>query len=373
MTLAYKLKRSGSSLALFFKSYILRRLTAKQPQKTPFCLKNTSKIVIFRYDRLGDLIVSVPLIQSISEEAPWIELILICSPANISFGRRLEFVDRIILKPKSLFGWAKTLIRLRYEKIDVVVDLNHAVTKHTLIAAKIISPNHVASPHKDGRWGVKTKELQYFDLMPQENPLGYSRPMSQIYLEILPSLDIRIPDEVKYDIPKPATPYVNQPYVMINDRGSQPGQLLSEYTAKRIIKYLGVKVPGIRVVMLPHPDDWHEIRAKYGTLSNLHILDPDNEHERLINLVAHATLLISPDTAHVHLAAAFSTPLIAIYKDDPIQVQQWYPITRGFCEIYQVERNTSLEVDPKFIEYSISTYFNQQHTKGYLNEVPQLI
>jgi len=55
------------------------------------------------------------------------------------------------------------------------------------------------------------------------------------------------------------------------------------------------------------------------------LLDCEGSLERLIDLCARADLLISPDTALIHLASAFDTPVIGIYQNDGCKALRWGP------------------------------------------------
>ncbi len=49
---------------------------------------------------------------------------------------------------------------------------------------------------------------------------------------------------------------------------------------------------------------------------------------RLLDLCDRADLVISPDTALIHIASAFETPVIGIYQNNGVKAVQWGPRSR---------------------------------------------
>ncbi|MET3135003.1 ADP-heptose:LPS heptosyltransferase [Oxalobacteraceae bacterium GrIS 1.11] len=68
------------------------------------------------------------------------------------------------------------------------------------------------------------------------------------------------------------------------------------------------------------------VLAQPGVVAQL--LNCEGNLERLIALCGRADLLISTDTALIHLASAFDTPVIGIYQNDGVKALQWAPRSR---------------------------------------------
>ena len=56
-----------------------------------------------------------------------------------------------------------------------------------------------------------------------------------------------------------------------------------------------------------------------------------------------AALIVTPDTALVHIAAAFSKPLIAVYANEPALFSQWRPLNAAPTVTLFSSKNNSLE------------------------------
>jgi ADP-heptose:LPS heptosyltransferase len=61
-------------------------------------------------------------------------------------------------------------------------------------------------------------------------------------------------------------------------------------------------------------------------------------------IISSLDLLITPDTSLVHIACAFSTPLVAVYPDSPNAFIQWKPLhLSGKCKVIFSKNEKSLE------------------------------
>lgn len=83
----------------------------------------TKNILIFRCDRIGDLLLSCPSIKSIKESSPDTELTVVTSEKNFSYAKTLKFFDKVYLFPKKnilkKIIFIKELRKIKYDKIFI--------------------------------------------------------------------------------------------------------------------------------------------------------------------------------------------------------------------------------------------------------------
>jgi len=92
------------------------------------------KIVVFRYDKVGDLLVSTPAFRAIKEAYPECHLTLVASPYNRVAAEGLETIDEIweLEKKQSIAeNWA-FLKKLRAHKPDLVLNFNPCTVAYFL-------------------------------------------------------------------------------------------------------------------------------------------------------------------------------------------------------------------------------------------------
>ena len=324
------------------KATLLKIITNVKP--FPFKKEQLKKIVILRYDRIGDMIVSLPLCKSLRTAFPNSEIIVVASAVNAPIAVTSKFIDRTLIKPQAFFSWIKLLFTLRAECPDLAIDLNHAVTPHTIFAIRILNPRHVASPFKDGRWGVKGSDLKLFDLMPAQHPKKYSRPIAEIYLDIARHIGCSIDKCLPYPLPRYPRPFATRKqYIVLNPSGSRSGMSLADSDLVCILAHIQSHTSDIRVVIPAMPQNFSHLKRLVAELPNAAVLEPHDSVEPILPLIQYANLVITPDTALVHIACAYSTPLIAIYTNDQVLFEQWRPLDNPSARVIRSTQPKSID------------------------------
>lgn len=295
-------------------------------KSNPFGKQDIKSIVILRYDRIGDMIVSLPLCKALRLGFPTARITMIASTVNACIAEQCEFVDQTVIKPSRLLNWLWILLRLRAEKYDIAIDLNHAVTPHTIFAIRILSPKHVASPFKDGRWRVKGTELRLFDLMPPQHALEYVRPISETYLDIARLIDCPTQNCLPYPLRKHVRPpQIPTHYVVLNPTGSRPTMRLPDTDLSTIAEHLLSLNSSLHIVIPAMQSDYERLLSRFEVIPQVEVLSPSSSIKPLLPVIQFAQCVITPDTALVHIACAYGVPLVAVYSADEALFHQWQP------------------------------------------------
>ena len=286
--------------------------------------------IFLRYDRIGDLVVSLPLIKAIKQSFPQAAVALLASETNAPLASETKLFSTVYIKSRWTLVWCFQLLRLR-KRFHVVVDLNHSVAPHAIFTTLLLSPRHVASPHKEGRWGVTGSELGLFDIMPKYGNLN--RPMMEIYLDIARELDCSLENCVPYPINRMQTPKRRERLVLLNHEGSGIHKRISNDDLINICRIAHRVNPKIQVVMTPMRRSYHEIFDLLNQEPNVTVLSPQDSIIPTVSIAQTADLIITPDTSLVHIACAFSRPLIAIYAKNTEFFTHWRPINAAETHI----------------------------------------
>ena len=85
---------------------------------------DAARILLLRQDRIGDVLVSVPVIRALRSHFPTSTIDMVLSMNNISVRQAVApYINDVILYKKGLLGLLKTRSALRGVRYDVVVDL----------------------------------------------------------------------------------------------------------------------------------------------------------------------------------------------------------------------------------------------------------
>lgn len=298
--------------------------------------------VFLRYDRIGDLVVSLPLVKALKDRFPNANLSIIASKSNAPVAEYSNLFSSIEIKKTNMFAWIYQFWSMR-KRFDVVVDLNHSIAPHAILAILVLDPKHVASPYKQGRWGVKGSELRRFDIMPEASPTALHRPMSEIYLDIARLLGCAPLDTTPYPLDPNFVEHQTNRTIILNHRGSRPSMRLRNDHLLEIVRSIKRLRPSYKVLMLPEKTDFYNIKRLMKDQNNVEVMKPTPTIVPVIEAVKIAALVITPDTALVHIASAFSKPLIAVYANEPTLFAQWKPLNAAPTITIFSAYNKSLE------------------------------
>ncbi len=114
-----KLEHGFKRLVMALLSVVLRRGDSRRWPVDP---RDVRSILILRPDKLGDMIVTVPLVHILKAEFPHIRVEIVASPHNQVVVKNDPMVDEIHLYTKRLLGVVALLKRLRRRGFDIVYD-----------------------------------------------------------------------------------------------------------------------------------------------------------------------------------------------------------------------------------------------------------
>ena len=94
------------------KAYLLRLFTRKK--NNVFDLKNVKTVLVMRYDRIGDMIVSTPIFRELKKHNQDIEITVLASKNNQDIIKHNPYISEIFINYKNnLLQDFFTLLKLR--------------------------------------------------------------------------------------------------------------------------------------------------------------------------------------------------------------------------------------------------------------------
>jgi len=314
------------------KAYLLRLLTKKK--NLPFNLKKSKSVLILKYDRIGDMLVTTPIFRELKNAYPNISISVLASEENKDVIRYNPYIDKIYTNYKnSILKDLPTLLKLRKRSFDVCFELEHSVIPHAIIRLKIINPKKIISIHKDGRYGVKGSELKLYDYCTKKDKKSH---FGKIWLDTLFFFGIK-PSSKKYDFflsnieRDRAKNFVssagNKIKIGINIEGSFPEKSIQKKELEEICNGLYSHFRDIVIVILASPNKISNIKKMTSELG-LDFVIPSYTTETIIDaaaLVEKLDLIITPDTSIVHIASSFDKPVVSIHENNKDSFRLWSP------------------------------------------------
>ena len=268
------------------------------------------KIVVWQTAFLGDLILSTPLFHSIKNIFPESTLYVITKPFGIQVLKNNPYVDELIIFDKSKNSTFSLIKRLRKEKFDIAISPHRSHrAAYSLFLAGI--PFRVGFdkagfsflysktvPHRfDGTHEID-RNLSLLKVFPE---------YSENNLHKIPELFLTEEEDKSYR----KYGLKDKDYILIAPGSKWNTKRWTEKGFREVIKALREDE---NVVLIGGEEDLPFTQKIISPLKNkpLNLVGKTGLRESF-SLIKHAKALISNDSAPVHMAVAFNTPVVDIY------------------------------------------------------------
>ena len=303
------------------KAYFLRLLTHKKT--TTFDIKNARNILFFRYDRIGDMVITTPVFRELKREYPEINISVLASNSNQNVLHNNPYVDKVYINYKNnLFRDLPTLLKLRNKRYDVCVEFDHSVIPHSIARLRIIKPKIIISVVKDGRYGVKGSELELYDYFTEKSKDAH---FQDIWLNTLSPFGVT-PKSRQYDLfcteqqKRKAVDFLLQfqkkIIIGINLEGAVKGKKITSDKLEEICHGIYLINKEVQIILLSSPKIYKNIVRLTQKMSLSYVV-PSYKTASVLDvaaLIQNLQLIITPDTSIVHIASAFNVPIVSIHE-----------------------------------------------------------
>jgi ADP-heptose:LPS heptosyltransferase len=331
----------------YLKALLLRVISKKK--NTEFDIKKSSKVLMLRYDRIGDMVITTPIFRELKKSYPNIEINVLASHANHMILKNNPYIDSIYLNNKNnLFIDLPILFKLRKKKIDVCFEFDHSVVRHAIIRLKIINPKKVISVKKAGRYGVHGSKLQIYDYYTEKPKDNHFR---DIWLATLKPFNV-MPKSKRYDIfcdeiqIKTAINFLskfqNKLLIGINLEGAVKGKKIQYTELLDICQGLYSINSKIQIIIIFTPQKEQIVKEMIikMRLDHVSIAYRTNNILDVSALIDQLHLIITPDTAISHIASTFNIPVITIHENNNESYKLFAPTSDLNRTVFSSKRNS---------------------------------
>ncbi|MCP4231494.1 MAG: glycosyltransferase family 9 protein [bacterium] len=274
------------------------------------------RILVVRTDRLGDMVLCLPLIQEIARQLPDAEIDVMCREYTVPLITRHPDVSGYITvnydDPASFFGTVSSIYDNGYDAAIVV----NPMLDDTLAVALGGARFRVGNGYR-GYSFLYNRPIFFHRSKSDRHELEYN-------LLMLKGLRLAVPDEP----PVPIVPvlqedgkaarallpadYVDRGYVVLHpgSGGSSLNWPLGHYIelAKRIVKETGRSI-----VVTGSADEAAAVRYLADAAGGVSLAGR-TDFSALVGVLAGASLFISSNTGPMHVAAGLATPCLAFFS-----------------------------------------------------------
>lgn len=291
--------------------------------RNALALGQAPRILLLRQDRIGDALVSVPVIRALRRAYPDATMHMLFSRTNYGVrGAMAPYVDHAWCYNKTPVHALRLLAALRRARYDVVVDLmDNPSANAQLIARWCGAPLRVGIRHE--RAGHYTHAVPLLDR-------AEAHMVERIAQLLLPfGIDpARVPLDLEYHI-DPEARRVARKRLGPAGRPLRLGVNISPRYWGRdnfiaCIRWVGEWDQRFSVAVGGAPEQGDEVDAIAAATGAARIPTVDS-FEEYAAMIHEFDLLLTPDTSTVHLAAAWKIPMVGLYHWAPGHPALWRP------------------------------------------------
>ncbi|GJL80018.1 MAG: glycosyl transferase family 9 [Nitrospinaceae bacterium] len=321
----------------------------REKQQLPLDLSKIKSVLVLRPDRLGDVVLSTPVYESIKASLPGVRLTALVNKSNTGLLKNNPNVDEILAwnpkRPWSIFR------RLRREKFDLAFTLN-----------KTFSATASVLTHLSGaacRVGYKsTQNAWIYDMQvatdgePRheiENNLELLKAAGMTEVNSAPALFFDVQETEKIAaLLKEKRKHPDRRLILI-----KPGTRVPEW-GWRLNKFRKVteellKSETVEVFLISGPGEGKLTDDFMRGMKRPPVRLPPLSVNELALLIQKSGLLLCNHTGIMHLASAVRTPVLAIFKHG--EIARWGPYNTP--NVVLEERNSEA-LSPETVLQSIN-------------------
>jgi len=323
------------------------------------------KILIIRTDRIGDVVLTTPVIKILRESYPQARISILVAPLTKDLVADNPYLDEIMVddrkgEHRGLRGFLKLIFQLREKQFDCAIVL-HTKKRTNALCFLAGIPQRV---------GYKNNKFGFLLTHPIKDTRHYGeKHEAQYCLDVLKALEIESNSlEVNVSVQKESEQWMakfcqennigqKDKFIAIHPGASDPAKCWPVDRFAKLIDALCHKYSAKIVIIGAF--DIQAIAKKIMSQTSHPVLDLTGKIRvsQLVSLLKRADMLISNDSGPVHIAAGLETPVVSIFtRNQPgINPERWKPLGLK-SKVVTVPLDTSISfqksqiLDPQYAE-----------------------
>ena len=290
------------------------------------------RILLLRQDRIGDVIVSTPIIKALRSHLPNARIDMVLSTNNIAVRQAVDpWVDTIHVFRKSIPSLVLLRRQLRRQRYDLVIDLmDNASSTSALLISGAQAPFTIGVDKLNR--GVYTHVVPLADqssvhiverIARLTWPLGFAIGDEDLRLEF-PLTDTQ--RQSARSIMRRAE---NEMILAVNISGSDVHRMYPEAKMIEVLRRVremceGITLSrvGLRIMSAPAHA---EMAQRIGEACGVFVIEPQKSYAQFAACIAASDMLLTPDTSAVHVAAAHGVASVVLFSQDARGLMPWTP------------------------------------------------
>ena len=299
-------------------------------------LTDINRILIFKFKHIGDVLLSVPVLNAVAKRFPKARIDYLVSQGTEALIQDHPRVTTVFRADRHHPLWRqwRQLMMLRRYCYDLSIDLSGGGDRGAIASRVVGARWRVGKLPAGHRRGMRGKAWCYNHIVPASSPMQHSIHYDLALIRYL-GIPVTVP---KLDMHIPASA-VEQSMAMLRQAGIDPasGLVLVHPTARWLFKCIADATMAtvidriaselhrpVVVTCGPNTQELARLNAIVGRLqSRPAVFAGDLSLPQLGAMIQAADVFLGVDSAPMHMAAALNTPALALFG--PTSVYNWGP------------------------------------------------
>ena len=313
-------------------------------------LQTTKKILILRFDRIGDMIVTTPIFRALKQRNPFVQIGVFTSPSNAEIIRNNPNVDDIYILHRHWWALSREILRARKAQYDVVLNFIFNRTSSAGILANLVAPRGFKigqGPEKyrfyfNRLLRLERSELHMAEVLADyvEQAFGLAIQREEIQFELIVDERSQLRVDLflrRHQLQRTGlSGGTGEQYIVFNISATAAAQKISKEQILGLTRHL-VSTMSCPVVLIGAPSESYALEA------TVREVDSDSCHRfpesgaasllEIASLVKGARCVLSPDTSVIHFASALQTPVLGFFAPSQM-AHEWVPYKVHHAAVY---------------------------------------
>lgn len=350
----------------WFKHQVVRvstRLLKKgMTEFRPLDGREMNHVLLIRPEKLGDTVISFPVIDGLMQHFPHLKISLLTSPTSLPIVKADPRFEKIFLYQKKPLRDFRQLFAMRREKFDCIIDLICDDSVTALYLSQLCAPGKP-------RIGVgKSRYADFYDFNYTYRD-GEAGHVIDNTLKLLGAFNIDsdsvsgfAPPFINPVFKKQAAELMSQVWngraesgvIGYNLSAGKPNRFWPLEKAKEMLGRVLAHDDSCNIMLLCMPAQRHDASWLCDKLGDrVHVIPDGWNILQASALIKELDLLISPDTSLVHIARSFRVPVVGMYPQFMRNFILWRPYSQeGGVVVSKRDEIDSIAVDDLFDAYT---------------------
>jgi ADP-heptose:LPS heptosyltransferase len=338
-------------------TYILFRLLFGNKTVTlPIDASKIKKILILRYDAIGDMIVTLPSISVLKRHLYNTEIHVLASNRNDSIVRHDIKISKIFILEKGFAGIFRTIKKLRKERYDLIFSLVFNKTSFAAIIANLAGYKKTIKISVAHETRNKLYSSYFNVLLPIEiyrNKMTMAEIQSRMicttfginYNPLMLDASISIPEDRVFKASEFFSNYPDTKFICLNISAGNPDRKWDLQKNIDFINTIAGLLPDVKVQLICSPEDVNDaIEICNGCSDRAVLFPPGKDVLDTCEALKYMDAVVTPDTSIVHAAACAGKPVLVLYSLKTSFIREWMPFKVDYRCVSTLERQPVSEI-----------------------------